>query len=98
MVTVNACVGIAESSVQSAITVYPNPNNGVFSIVNASASAFTDVEITDAQGKLVYTSHDENTPAGFVRQVSLNPESSGIYVVRVLDGESQSVFRIVIQR
>ncbi|HEU4718753.1 MAG TPA: T9SS type A sorting domain-containing protein [Bacteroidia bacterium] len=87
-ITVNACTGVAEQKAANGVSLYPNPNNGVFTLdVNADVNQLT-IEITDVQGRVVYTSDESGVRSGYAKQISLNDQPDGIYFVRVTaDGQ-----------
>ena len=97
-VQVNACVGLAENILANGVSVYPNPNNGSFTLsVNANVGALT-IKITDMQGRVVYASVDKNVNAGFVKQISLDTQSSGMYLMHILANGEQRTEKIAVQK
>ena len=97
-VQVNACVGLAENILANGVSVYPNPNNGSFTLsVNANVGALT-IKITDMQGRVVYASIDKNVNAGFVKQISLDTQSSGMYLMHILANGEQRTEKIAVQK
>ena len=97
-VQVNACVGLAENILANGVSIYPNPNNGSFTLsVNAYVGALT-IKITDMQGRVVYASVDKNVNAGFVKQISLDTQSSGMYLMHILANGEQRTEKIAIQK
>ena len=81
--------------------IYPNPNNGDLVYVNV-ANATTDkvlVDVYDVFGKLVYSS--QFAPAdGQINGIVTFSESlaSGIYTVRIADGDQVQTERMVISK
>ncbi|MCU1418826.1 MAG: hypothetical protein JWP32_3000 [Schumannella sp.] len=73
-----ATTGINSVDAQSAFSVYPNPNNGMISL--ASDLDITSVQLTDMQGKTVYTGAN----AGAVDISSL---SNGVYIMSIHTAE-----------
>ena len=97
-VQVNACVGLAENILANGVSVYPNPNNGSFTLsVNANVGALT-IKITDMQGRVVYASVDKNVNAGFVKQISLDTQSSGMYLMHIIANGEQRTEKIAVQK
>ena len=97
-VQVNACVGLAENTLANGVSVYPNPNNGSFTLgVNANVGALT-IKITDMQGRVVYASVDKNVSAGFVKQISLDTQSSGMYLMHIIANGEQQTKKISVQK
>lgn len=79
------------------LTLYPNPNNGVFS-VNFTSQSGTDVAITvhDLNGRTVYVNEYKNT--GVINaDVNLQALQAGVYLVTVNDGVQKAVRKVIIQ-
>lgn len=74
-VKVNGCVGIAENAMSSSTTIYPNPNNGEFTIKGTEASS---VLIYNQLGQLVKTAEMTKDNDYTVKISGL---SSGYYLV-----------------
>ena len=97
-VQVNACVGFVENALANGVSVYPNPNNGSFTLsVNANVAALT-IKITDMQGRVVYASVENNVNAGFVKQISLDTQSSGMYLMHIIANGEQRTQKIAVQK
>ncbi len=85
-ITVDICTGLSNNTA-AAFNVYPNPNNGTFTI---NLNSVSDVTIFDAQGKLVYSAKmlPEN-------QNIISLENNGMYMINVTDAQGQrSVQRV----
>ncbi|MEM8909015.1 MAG: T9SS type A sorting domain-containing protein, partial [Bacteroidota bacterium] len=86
--------------VGQSIEVFPNPTEGVFRI-NISGlernDVFLQLEIFDAQGKMVQTSQLVKYDGVYTAQVSLMAYSQGVYFVRFLDEKINRLVRIVKQ-
>ena len=97
-IQVNACVGLAENILANGVSVYPNPNNGSFILsVSANVGDLT-IKITDMQGRVVYASVDKNVSAGFIKQISLDTQSSGMYLMHILANGEQQTKKISVQK
>ena len=78
-------------------SLYPNPNNGNFT-VQFSSETSNDVDITihDLRGRQVYNKSFQNNGL-FNQELKLNNASSGIYLVTVQDGNRKEVKKIVVE-
>ena len=84
---------------ESDLSVFPNPNNGVFSLdFNAALEKGNcTVSIIDAQGALIYSA-DQSIERGQVHSdISLEDIKPGTYFVRVTDANGQQMKKIIIQ-
>jgi hypothetical protein len=97
-VTVNACVGVAENTLAQGVNVYPNPNNGVFTLaINANVGDVV-IEVVDMQGRVVYASNENNVQTGFTKQISLETQASGLYFIRVTSATERHNLRMNVQK
>ena len=88
-VNVNGYVGVEEVQ-QIAISIYPNPSNGTFTIMNNELQ-ITNIEIIDITGKVVYKS-------GFVvlnSQFVINEK--GIYFIKIHTENQIFTEKIIVQ-
>lgn len=97
-VTVDACVGVAENTLAEGVNVYPNPNNGVFTLaINANVGDVI-IEMVDMQGRVVYAANENNVQTGFTKQISLETQASGLYIIRVTSANEQHTLRVNVQK
>jgi len=85
--------GIHENSLESQISIYPNPNHGTFTLqINNSQFQNSKMKIFNALGEVVYSinSHDPLT----VINLSVNP---GIYHLQVITDKGTVNRKIIIQ-
>ena len=87
---VSSCIGIAKLSIDDAIKLYPNPNNGLFTIELTSLSKVT---VTNALGQIVIT---ETFEAGNYRLDIMN-QSNGIYFVKINENNKQQIIKVIKQ-
>lgn len=97
-ITVNACVGVNEIAEGAGMNVYPNPNNGAFNIALSTATEKLYIEITDAQGRTVYSAAESNVQPGAVRTIDVSNEAAGIYIMRVTTDTQQFNHQVIIAK
>lgn len=93
---VDLCLGIIGNNGHS-IQLYPNPSNGNFSIVSGSDQDDVTIQITDAQGRVVFTqivAMQAEVPFG-IRTDNL---AAGVYVLHITTGTEQFTNEISIQK
>ena len=78
------------------LKVFPNPNNGEFTVKLATASQEVYVEVYDIRGRKIYKQTFEGN--GSVNEnINLNHAQSGIYILNVTDGFKQATRKIIIK-
>ncbi|MES2779990.1 MAG: immunoglobulin-like domain-containing protein, partial [Bacteroidota bacterium] len=73
--------GIQELSNNSNISVYPNPNKGIFTIANKTQSNIVAVRVMDIIGKTVYSQTTQSNEV----EVDLTSMNKGMYMVVIKD-------------
>ncbi len=71
------CTGIAESMQDNTILIYPNPNNGTFTL---QTSKFGNYELLDIAGRIIRTYEVKSSPYIITEKLS-----SGMYFIREKD-------------
>ncbi|MCL5127078.1 reprolysin-like metallopeptidase [Algibacter sp. L4_22] len=78
------------------LKVFPNPNNGEFTLKLAAASQEVNVEVYDIRGRRIYEQAFEGN--GSVNEnINLNHAQSGMYILNVTDGFKQATRKIIIE-
>ncbi len=108
-VTLNGCkktsdpydyisTGVISNRVIHGINIYPNPNEGLFTIT-ATLNKATNVKliITDVSGRELI-SMDAGTRNGiFMQNIDASTLAKGVYFINIITEEGNSVRRVVIQ-
>jgi len=77
-------------------TLYPNPNNGTFTVgFTSDSDNAVKVIVHDMRGREVFTNSYENTGL-FSGNVNLSNAEGGVYLVTVQDGARREVRKIVV--
>jgi PKD repeat protein len=98
VVTITQVGLVEQGSLSDGINVYPNPNNGVFTLaINANLGDVV-IEVLDMQGRVVYASNENNVQTGFTKQISLETQASGLYFIRVTSATERHNLRMNVQK
>ncbi|MEE4196992.1 MAG: T9SS type A sorting domain-containing protein [Bacteroidales bacterium] len=94
---VASTTGIDDIDEIGTVNVYPNPSNGLFTFeMNASKAGTFNVEIINIQGQVVY--EKQITSSGFYQEsIDISDKASGLYYIRLNDGQSMKIAKILIQ-
>jgi hypothetical protein len=97
-IIVDLCLGATPvSDLQTPVSVYPNPTNGILEIVFGEEASDVLIEITDVEGRLIYTSKERSFTNGSRRQIDLSAHANGTYFIHMTATNINSVHRITVQ-
>ncbi|MCF6295914.1 MAG: M12 family metallo-peptidase [Flavobacteriaceae bacterium] len=95
-VNVFASLSVGENVFDNFI-IYPNPNNGEFTIkLNSNSSDTIKINVYDIRGRRVFDNLYKNN-SNFNEVINLGNVQSGIYLLNVSDGIRSTTKKIVIQ-
>lgn len=78
-------------------SIYPNPNNGNFTVqFDSKSSNEIKIGVHDLRGRQIFSKSYQNSGV-FNQNLELNNVQSGVYLVTVQDGDRKEVKKIVIQ-
>lgn len=80
------------------ISVYPNPNNGTFTIAFQQVErAKTSVEVLDVQGKVIFKEKLGSFSGEYKKELDLKSHGAGLYLVKVQQGDEMSSLKVVVE-
>lgn len=89
--------GDAPVSGHNAITVYPNPNDGTFTLAfDTPEAAVGTIEVFNVFGQVVFTEQVTGVTGVYTKQLDLREYGAGIYTVVLTSGKERSAERIVV--
>ena len=77
------------------VNIYPNPSNGVFTVTIPSSSIKVNIEIYNTFGEIICLENNKSVNSGIKNKINLDAPS-GIYLIKINDGESQFTGKIII--
>ena len=81
----------------TAFSVYPNPNNGQFTIsFNDASSSTVSVDVYDMRGRSVFNNTYNHTGA-FNQAIDLGTIQSGMYLLNITEGGKKIVKKIIVE-
>lgn len=95
VVTVDECLGLDELSA-NAMTVYPNPTNGVFTVDLNTTVDHATLSIVDLQGKVCYTAEIDNGTSS--KTIDASQLENGVYILSIETNEFQTKTQIVVAK
>jgi PKD repeat protein len=99
VVNVSATSATNLAAIMSHIKVFPNPNHGDFSLeIVLSSNRTLNFELVNALGQTL-ANHQEWLPSGqSILHFSNIEMSSGVYFLKVMDGEQHSSLRVIVTK
>ena len=83
-------VGLSDFNFKTPITIYPNPNNGLFAITGLEANATYELSVINVQGKTVH-----NCSYSTHQTLEINHLKSGIYFLQLFNNEELTTFKFI---
>jgi len=97
-IEVEVCTGILNLAAAEKLNVYPNPNNGLFTVVyNQAVSGNLTIKISDVQGKVIATESIANFAGTYTTSFDLSSFDKGIYLLEVVGNQNHEYKKIVLQ-
>lgn len=94
----NVVLGVEDNNLSRSLRVFPNPSNGEFTIsFDSKSSNDVKIDVYDLSGRAVYNNIFINTASQFRQSVNLGNMQSGIYVMRISEGDNMTSHKIVIE-
>jgi hypothetical protein len=89
-------IGLEEYNFSN-VSIYPNPSNGAFNVAfSAPAGEDYSISLTDAMGRVIFTTEGETLSDNIVRIDS--DLAAGVYIVKTIVGGEANVGRIVVRK
>jgi len=80
----------------SSMTMFPNPTNGLVYITNEGNSEVFNYEVIDIDGRVIASKVNAINGAS-TTTIDLTGKVTGMYMIRVYNGNAEKVFRVVLQ-
>lgn len=98
-VTVNACVGYQENFAGAALSVYPNPSAGVFTLeLNGLTTDVMTIVVMDAEGRLVIEEQVNSNAGALRKDLDLSTLDNGIYFLVLRSADASKTVKLVLNR
>ncbi len=82
----------------NSIEVYPNPNEGVFTLAfNQEDKAKTSIQVLDINGKVVYKEKLGKFSGEYRKEIDLKKFGSGTYLINVLASDKTSTRKVLVK-
>ncbi|MFK7832787.1 MAG: S8 family serine peptidase [Winogradskyella sp.] len=94
----NLTLGVDENNLSRSLKLFPNPNNGEFTIsFDSNATSDVKLDIYDISGRTVYNNSFVNSSQQFNETIDLKGLQSGVYIVNITEGNKTSSHKMIIE-
>jgi PKD repeat protein len=96
-ITVNICTSIEEKNIEK-IFVYPNPNNGIFTVkLMEDLGENVTIKVLNSMCSVVFERENIDVNAGFTADLDLSNLNKGLYFLVIESYQGNTVQRIIIR-
>ena len=97
-IAVQSTTGIADNSENVSMTVYPNPNNGIFTL-NVTTNNVNElaIKVQTLQGQIVYSKNNFDNIGMVQEKIDLSNNAKGVYFINVTSDKGIVTHKIVLQ-
>ncbi|MDI1318387.1 zinc-dependent metalloprotease [Flavobacterium sp.] len=85
-----------DAFLQKEFSIYPNPNNGTFTIEFKELANSFSVEVFDISGKIIYENNYDQS-ANLIQEINLNKPASGVYFVNIKSDKGLVTKKLIVQ-
>lgn len=85
-----------EEFLQKEFSIYPNPNNGNFTIEFKELANSFSVEVFDVSGKIIYENNYDQS-ANLIQEINLNKPASGVYFINIKSDKGLVTKKLIIK-
>ena len=90
-------VGISELSAEQSLELYPNPNDGVFTVsFVANSKSNYKLEVVNALGQLVYKQSIKDVSGTYSQKIDITTYGKGVYLLLLVDDKNQTVKKVLV--
>ncbi|HLG03063.1 MAG TPA: T9SS type A sorting domain-containing protein, partial [Bacteroidia bacterium] len=96
---VDPCSWIDQYGTGESILLYPNPTNGLFTLViNSSGVSEVSLRITNLQGQIVFQENVNTSGNEITKQIDISALANGAYFVEVVSDSGSQVSKVIKQQ
>ena len=97
MITLVSCtpLGLEENSLNNNTSLYPNPNNGKFTLDYEGTEALTNLTVLNITGKIIQTLNIESYNAN--HSIDLAHLAKGVYFIKIQTNNAVATKRLIIE-
>lgn len=82
-------VSVSEHNLENSLYLYPNPATDVVSLISVQANNISKVEVSDAQGRMVYQGADQT--------IRIKEWTNGLYFFKITSAEGRVIIKKIVK-
>ncbi len=94
---VTVLTGVDEVNAAQALQLYPNPNDGNFTLNAQGVYSASKIEIVNAVGQVVYTKQVQPKQGRIHEAIKTEGIATGLYLLKLYEGENIQVLRFTVK-
>ncbi|WP_299250424.1 reprolysin-like metallopeptidase [uncultured Lacinutrix sp.] len=91
-----APLSVEDFDLENSFSVFPNPNNGEFTVKFNEATGNINLEVIDIRGRSIFKNNYNNS-GDFSKTINLGSVQSGMYLLRVNNGTKAVTKKIIVE-
>ncbi len=97
-VTFKDCSGIEVKEAGSMYEIYPNPNNGIFTLkIRNHSRGHVTIQLQNLLNLLIFEDKDLEVSGGFIKTYNLNMLPPGIYILTLEDKDGKTNIKMIVK-
>lgn len=97
-ITINSNLSVDDVNKADALTIYPNPSNGMFTIELESNAKAISYSVYSLEGKLISQNNVNHNGGKFSQKLNLSHLPSGTYLIQVANGAEKISKKLIIKK
>jgi hypothetical protein len=98
-ILVDPCTGIEDNPNQTDVMIFPNPNNGSFTLkLNIESNDALNLKIINSMNEVVYKEDNISSGRNYSREIDLSSYAKGVYYLHVTSDLTNKVKKIILQK
>jgi len=98
IVYVGEGVGITKNELKPSVSIYPNPNTGLFTLmIDVQKNTNLSFNLYQIDGQLIFSEEVNNISGNYSQQLNLSKNARGIYYVQILTDSDVLIRKVVYQ-
>src|SRR5690606_339389 len=95
---INSNLGVEDINKADALSIYPNPSNGVFNIELDAKAGMVSYAVYNLEGKLISQNNVNHAGGKFSQKLNLSHLPTGTYVIQVSNGAEKVSKKLIINK